>query len=379
MNIYKEIKEKNNKVKLYNDIKFKLIIIPNEEKKEKMSYDICDFEMNCENSDNDNLNKKSEIICNNLKSELNKCKTHNKEKSWQIFYFIKEFIQSLDLLEEFNFNYFRGQRSNWKVLPGLLRDSTNKEYINHFEQEYKRLAYNYPEELSYLPYDKNNRLERANYLSILQHYGMQTSLLDITKNPFIALLFMVSEENKNKINKPSFILYEIDENIHHESHLFIRVIKDANNKRIEAQRGAFLCYDYLYSLNITDIKRINRIILDMEVSKDKYVEKLKKDIEIINQLKKEYENSEEKKDSDFNNIVNEAIEFRKTLLENLEIPKDANEKIDECYEELRKEMLTKLKEYHYFENQLYPDLDKQIAYILSKYNDQSSKKYISDL
>ncbi|HDF4888344.1 TPA: FRG domain-containing protein, partial [Staphylococcus aureus] len=153
------------------------------------------------------------------------------------------------------FNYFRGQRSNWKVLPGLLRDSTNKEYINHFEQEYKRLAYNYPEELSYLPYDKNNRLERANYLSILQHYGMQTSLLDITKNPFIALLFMVSEENKNKINKPSFILYEIDENIHHESHLFIRVIKDANNKRIEAQRGAFLCYDYLYSLNITDIKR----------------------------------------------------------------------------------------------------------------------------
>ncbi|HDB6635880.1 TPA: FRG domain-containing protein, partial [Staphylococcus aureus] len=272
MNIYKEIKEKNNKVKLYNDIKFKLIIIPNEEKKEKMSYDICDFEMNCENSDNDNLNKKSEIICNNLKSELNKCKTHNKEKSWQIFYFIKEFIQSLDLLEEFNFNYFRGQRSNWKVLPGLLRDSTNKEYINHFEQEYKRLAYNYPEELSYLPYDKNNRLERANYLSILQHYGMQTSLLDITKNPFIALLFMVSEENKNKINKPSFILYEIDENIHHESHLFIRVIKDANNKRIEAQRGAFLCYDYLYSLNITDIKRINRIILDIEVSKDKYVE-----------------------------------------------------------------------------------------------------------
>ena len=34
-----------------------------------------------------------------------------------------------------------------------------------------------------------------------------------------------------------------------------------------------------------------------------------------------------KKDSDFNNIVNEAIEFRKTLLENLEIPKDANEKL----------------------------------------------------
>lgn len=48
-------------------------------------------------------------------------------------------------------------------------------------------------------------------------------------------------------------------------------------------------------MNITDIKRINRIILDIEVSKDKYVEKLKKDIEIINQLKKEYENSEEKK------------------------------------------------------------------------------------
>ena len=30
-------------------------------KKEKMSYDICDFEMNCENSDNDNLNKKVKL------------------------------------------------------------------------------------------------------------------------------------------------------------------------------------------------------------------------------------------------------------------------------------------------------------------------------
>lgn len=46
---------------------------------------------------------------------------------------------------------------------------------------------------------------------------------------------------------------------------------------------------------------------------------------------------------------------------------------------MREEILNKLREYHYFENQLYPDLDKQILYVLSRYKDKTQRMYISDL
>lgn len=379
MSIYNEISEKLKKVDLYNDVKIKIVVIPNDfpngQEDSKRLYKIYDIKVNFKKSTNEKLNNKVETICNKLRKALK-----NKSYSWQIFYFIKELLQLIDSLKEenYNFNYFRGQRSHWEALPGILRPTTNQEYVENFEQEYKKLAYNYPNELSYLKYSKDNRLERSNYLSILQHYGMQTSLLDITKNPYIALLFMASVENKNQLKRPTFFMYEIDEDTHHDNHLFIRVVKDSNNKRIEAQKGAFLGYDYLYSLNLTEIEKINRIILEINVNKKQYRKKVKEDLEEINDLETEFEEKEQNEDNKFSAMIRESRnEFKKILKE---INKgNINEKFNECYEQMREEILNKLREYHYFENQLYPDLDKQIAYLLSRYKDESQKIYISDL
>ena len=49
------------------------------------------------------------------------------------------------------------------------------------------------------------------------------------------------------------------------------------------------------------------------------------------------------------------------------------------YENIRVEILKKLTEYYYYEDQLYPDLDKQIEFIQSKYNDESKKRFISNM
>ena len=382
MNIYDEISEKINKISLYNDIKIKIIVIPNDlsndQEDSKRLYKIDNIEVDFEKSENEDLNTKIKSICNNLKVTLKNKSSY----SWQIFYFIKELFQLIDSLKEGekgnNFNYYRGQSSDWDALPGILRPYTNQEYVTNFEQEYKKLAYNYPNELSYLPYTKENRLERTNYLSILQHYGMQTSLLDITKNPYIALLFMVSVENKYQLNKPTFFMYEINEDIHHDSHLFVRVIKDVNNKRIEAQKGAFLGYDYLYSLNLTSIKKINRIILEINVDEEYYKKKLENDLDALSHMEHEYKN-EVKEDNKLSEAIEYTRNFINNILKQISCEEKIQEKKDECYEQMREEILNKLREYHYFENQLYPDLDKQIQYVLSRYKDKTQKMYISDL
>ncbi|MCD8920855.1 FRG domain-containing protein [Staphylococcus gallinarum] len=382
MNIYDEISEKINKISLYNDIKIKIIVIPNDlsndQEDSKRFYKIDNIEVDFEKSENEDLNTKIKSICNNLKVTLKNKSSY----SWQIFYFIKELFQLIDSLKEGekgnNFNYYRGQSSDWDALPGILRPYTNQEYVTNFEQEYKKLAYNYPNELSYLPYTKENRLERTNYLSILQHYGMQTSLLDITKNPYIALLFMVSVENKYQLNKPTFFMYEINEDIHHDSHLFVRVIKDVNNKRIEAQKGAFLGYDYLYSLNLTSIKKINRIILEINVDEEYYKKKLENDLDALSRMEHEYKN-EVKEDNKLSEAIEYTRNFINNILKQISCEEKIQEKKDECYEQMREEILKKLREYHYFENQLYPDLDKQILYVLSRYKDKTQKMYISDL
>lgn len=382
MNIYDEISEKINKISLYNDIKIKIIVIPNDlsndQEDSKRLYKIDNIEVDFGKSENEDLNTKIKSICNNLKVTLKNKSSY----SWQIFYFIKELFQLIDSLKKGekgnNFNYYRGQSSDWDALPGILRPYTNQEYVTNFEQEYKKLAYNYPNELSYLPYTKENRLERTNYLSILQHYGMQTSLLDITKNPYIALLFMVSVENKYKLNKPTFFMYEINEDIHHDSHLFVRVIKDVNNKRIEAQKGAFLGYDYLYSLNLTSIKKINRIILEINVDEEYYKKKLENDLDALTRMEHEYKN-EVKEDNKLSESIEYTRNFINNILKQISCEEKIQEKKDECYEQMREEILNKLREYHYFENQLYPDLDKQILYVLSRYKDKTQRMYISDL
>ena len=164
------------------------------------------------------------------------------ENNWSIFYLLKELITELKLNK---FNYFRGQRENWDTIPGVFRKKQNRDgydLYSKFEQVYKNIAQEFPEELEYISLDQNKENDiRTNQLAILQHYGLPTSLLDITENPYIAMLFMLSEETP--IFDPQLEAYAID--VDSETSIVSFVNKYRKNKRIKAQKGAFLNYERL--------------------------------------------------------------------------------------------------------------------------------------
>lgn len=384
--IYNEIQERIKYYNLYNTIYLKIKLIPNEQEDPYKPYTIIGIDIVDNESENQQLNKEYEEIVEALNKKIVFDQTRHK-KEWQLFYLIKEILQESENIDTCNFNYFRGQSSDWPMLPGILRSNTSTELKNNFEQIYKKIAYNYPEELNYIPYSKDNRMDRARQLSILQHYGMKTSLLDITKNPYISLLFIFSVSNKYKIRKPCLELYSIDEDKHFDNHLFMRVQKDLNNKRIEAQKGAFLNYDSLYDINQTDVEKMNRVVIKIEFDKNEYEKRLREDLKLAQEMIDEFKNTQEKKDSQLEIIENfvEDLEDKVNLFDDT-LKHDSSVHIDEektlfkeSYEELRREMLTKLREYHYFENHLYPDLDKQIEFMVSKYSDETKKEFIDEI
>ena len=165
------------------------------------------------------------------------------------FFLIKECIQILST-ENYNFNYYRGQREGkWETIPSAFRNIINdngSDYYLEFENIYKDIYKKFPEKIEYIEFPKNKSSnayndiirKRGQQLSLLQHYELYTPLLDITSNPYIALLFMTNGE----LNEPQLEFYDIS-----QSPLFMEPVKNQLNNRILAQKGAFLNYEMLLS------------------------------------------------------------------------------------------------------------------------------------
>ncbi|HCW8859980.1 TPA: FRG domain-containing protein, partial [Staphylococcus aureus] len=138
--------------------------------------------------------------------------------------------------------------NDWPMKAGLLRNDIIDDLKKEFENIYEDMAYKYPDLIEYTclnkkEYKAEDFKKRENNMAYLQHYGLRTTLIDITENPFIALLFLTS--NSQVFNNATLDMYNINPKIHSEQNLFSRVKMISKNKRIIAQKGAFFNFEKL--------------------------------------------------------------------------------------------------------------------------------------
>ena len=120
----------------------------------------------------------SGIVYNNDTVELN---------IYNNIYDISKYIASLKLAENEKL-FFRGHsRVNYKLLPSVMR---NEGWRKNEHRMYNDIMIECPEHFLHC----NTHLEK---LVEMQHYGLPTRLLDITRNPLVALYFACENKDEN--------------------------------------------------------------------------------------------------------------------------------------------------------------------------------------
>ena len=341
---------------------------------------------------------------NNFVSELNtkleKSGTNagynEKGNHWSIFYLLKELISKF---EQCDYNFFRGQTESWPTIPALFRKKVNKDskfYYELFEQLYKQVSQEYPDRVTYHSIDEDLDV-RADQLAKLQHYELPTSLLDITDNPFVALLFLSNSGNRI-IKKPKFEAFKMSIEEHSKSSLLTFVRKGHDNQRIRAQHGAFINYDKLSKythftkdeIRISDeFRKIPRVSIIIEFSKKETEELLKNEEELISKVKEEgYFFSKEdiekvrKGETTLNDIMGGTLsenlpptqKYSKANIEAVKQSLEAKNFEEKYYKVIQEELIRKLGEYGYFSHALFPDFGDYLGYLSKNFVDVSEHK-----
>lgn len=299
---------------------------------------------------------KIEYVSRESKNKIHKLDTG----TCKLFYVYKNLIQALSG-DGLNFNYFRGQSDDYPLLPGALRYKKFTDYIKQFESIYRKLSFEYPDVLDYVPLCESSKIiEREPNLSLLQHYGLKTALLDITKNPYIAMLFML-KDNIYELSMPTLYLFKIDDKITSKPTLFSEVKKSHTNERIIAQKGAFLNFEKVLDNNVKE--KIPYVKLVLKLDEEKYKSIFNEDnicfrnIDIENsQLISKEDLKDKKKLNDFKTLLYYQHRY-----------------LFESFISLNKELEVKLNEYYYTKEYMFPDLENRIRYISKKHNDDNNK------
>jgi hypothetical protein len=172
------------------------------------------------------------------------------------------FHQLVDMFNRTNKNndrlhLWRGQRiDTWKLLPKSARqfkfnffNSGKENYIYNNYLEYESKIISEFKRLSSPYIDKN--LSDIELLTIAQHHGLPTRLLDWTANPLVALYFAFREEKSESEYRILWLLKQEYSDIMPQEKINPFGLKDStvfkpthSNKRIIAQNGYFTCHKF---------------------------------------------------------------------------------------------------------------------------------------
>ncbi len=165
-----------------------------------------------------------------------------KDKGRPIVYSVKSVSEYVELTTWFTMDgriIFRGQTEDNPLVPSVGRNLRKSRFL----QEEKEIFEEFKRES--IPYVNSNLRNDWQWLSIAQHNGLPTRLLDWTKNPLVALWFAVKDpaiDNKPCIvwayfyNKNAIVDYHTDPFCIDKTYVYF---PEFVSPFIQAQLGAF--------------------------------------------------------------------------------------------------------------------------------------------
>jgi len=161
---------------------------------------------------------------------------------------ITDFEEFLHQHAPTKYNLFRGQDSDWPLLPYISRIAKSK-MIPTLEN---RLHDAFIHEAQ--PYVGNPPKNEWDWLALAQHHGLCTRLLDWTSDPFIALWFAVKSAPQKVQFSPEVWVFDSDSNNLIDNKMQSSPFKVQSTRvfipqpfhpRVEIQKAAFVVFRYI--------------------------------------------------------------------------------------------------------------------------------------